>query len=74
MNGRDLIIYILSNNLENKPVYENGKFLGLLTAEEAAIKFNVGTATIKAWFDFGMLDGVKLNDKIYIFPNSNLLN
>lgn len=47
MTGRDLILYILTNGLEDKPIYEDGKILGFLTATEAAEKFNVGLATIK---------------------------
>ena len=40
MTGRDLIMYILSNGLENEPIYENGKILGFMNEMEAAIKFD----------------------------------
>ena len=33
MTGRDLIIYILENELEDKPVVLDGGFLDLLTVE-----------------------------------------
>ena len=39
MTGRDLIIYILENNLENEPVYKDGRLLGFLTVTEAAVEF-----------------------------------
>lgn len=68
MTGRDLIIYILQNNLEDEPVFKDGIFLGLLTESEAATKFNVGVATIRCWFEMGMLNGIKIGDEIYIFP------
>ena len=44
MTGRDLILHILMNGLEDKPIYEDGKILGFLTAKEAAEKINVGLA------------------------------
>lgn len=66
MTGRDLIVYILQNNLEDTPVFEDGRFLGFITDEEAAIKYNVGIATIRLWIDMGLLKGIKICDKIYI--------
>jgi hypothetical protein len=44
MTGRDLIVYILQNNLENEPVFKDGKFIGFMTEGEAAEKFDVGVA------------------------------
>lgn len=70
MTGRELIIYILSNNLEDKPIYENGRVLGFMNIMEAAKKFEVGTATIKVWFENGYLDGVKIGEQIYIPANA----
>lgn len=66
VTGRDLIIHILANGLEDKPVYEDGKLLGFMTPEEAAVKFKVGLATIYIWFDLKMLDGVRITDALYI--------
>lgn len=69
MTGRDLIIYILSNNLENEPVFLDKGFLNLLSENDAAIKLDVGKATIKAWLELGTLKGVKVGEEIYILPN-----
>ena len=66
MTGRDLIIYILSNGLEDEPVYKNGRFIGFLTAGEVAEKMHVGTATVGAWMNRGMLDGIRVDAGIYI--------
>ena len=66
MTGRDLIIYILKNNLEDKPVFENGKLLGFLTIDEAAFKFGVGPATIKVWYTLKVLEGIEIGEEIYI--------
>ena len=41
MTGRDLIIYILENGLEDEPVFKDGKFIGFITTGEAAVQCNV---------------------------------
>ena len=66
MTGRDLIIYILKNGLEDKPVFEDGKFIGFVTTEEAAVKKQVGQATILAWVDLGFVESVTVKPDIYI--------
>ena len=73
MTGKDLIIYILQNNLENEPVFVDGRFIGFISVDEAAIKFGVGIETIKAWVELGYLKGVKVNDTFFIFANANLI-
>lgn len=70
MNGRELILYILANGLENEPVFKDGRLLGFMTLGEAAIKFNVGTVTVRVWINEGMLDGIKIGDEIYIPANA----
>lgn len=66
MTGRELILYILQNNLEEHPVFEDGKLLGFMNVEEAAVKFGVGTATVKLWYELGVLPGFKIGEEIYI--------
>lgn len=66
MTGLDLVIYILKNNLLNQPIYDNGALLGFITADEAAVKFDVGPATIKVWVKEGRLDGIFIGDTVYI--------
>lgn len=66
MTGRDLIIYILENNLEDKPVIENDKLLGFMNVHETALKFGVGTATIELWYALGVIQGFEIGEKIYI--------
>ena len=65
MTGRDLVLYILQNNLENTTVLENGFFVGFMTEEETAVKFGVGVATVHAWYNCKMLDGTKIGDSLY---------
>ena len=66
MTGRDLILYILANNLEDKPVFENGKFIGFATVGDVAVKTNVGLATVHTWIHQGRLDSVAVREGIYI--------
>lgn len=65
MTGKELILYILQNNLEDTVVLDGAFFVGFMTVEEAAVKFNVGPATVKAWYDCRMLDGTKIGDTLY---------
>lgn len=69
MTGRDLIVYILANGLENEPVFKNGKFIGFTTTCDVAKETNVGLATVHAWIHQGRLDSVVVNEGIYIPAN-----
>lgn len=70
MTGRELIVYILSNGLEDEPVCKDGRFLGFMTPEEAAVKFNVGVATIDILVQLEMLDAVRIGNHMYIPHNA----
>jgi hypothetical protein len=72
MTGRDLIVYILANGLEDEPIYGDGKLLGFINPIEAAAKFNVASPTIYIWVDLGMLDGVWIGDTLYIPAKAEL--
>ena len=65
MTGRDLILFILENKLENELVVKDGIFIWLMDEEEAAAKFGVGVATIKTWYILDKLDGFKIKDRLY---------
>ena len=65
MTGKELILYILQNNLEDTIVLDNCFFIGFMTEEEAAAKFEVGIAMIRAWYDCKMLQGTKIGDSLY---------
>ena len=66
MTGRELIIYILENNLEDEEILKDGVILGMMVEEDAAVKYNVGPATIKAWYEQGRLPGLKVGKTIFI--------
>lgn len=70
MTGRDLILYILQNKLEDETIsFENG-FLGFITVDKAAVKFNVGPETVKIWFALNIIDGIQIGNEVYISPDA----
>lgn len=73
MTGKELIIYILENNLENELIFDNGVFLGGMTVEETATKLKTGPATVKAWSSLGYLDSYVMNGIMYILPNNKYI-
>ena len=67
MTGRDLILYILSNHLEDEPVYKDGTFIGFYTPDMIAAKNNVGTGTVDAWAKMGYIDTIPIG-RSYLIP------
>lgn len=70
MTGKELILYILQNNLESANVFEEGFFVGFMSEEEAAVKFGVGVATIRAWHYYGKLNGTQIGDSLYFLKDA----
>lgn len=67
MTGRELIIFIMQNGLEDKPVFENGALVGFMTEQQFAQRMNVGVATVKVWIDWGYIpDVVRVGDLTFI--------
>lgn len=71
MLGRDLIIYILQNGLEDRDVFADGTFLDLMTVKETAAKFGVGVYTVLVWYHEGYIRGITIGDSVYIFKDSH---
>lgn len=67
MTGRDLIIYILQNNLEDEPIVQDGKLIGFMSTAEYALENNMGVASVMAKFKLGLIPGIVLGDRIYIY-------
>lgn len=66
MTGRELIVYILQNHLEDEPVFKDGKFIGFVTPEDVAVQSGVGPATVCAWIHQGRLPSEAVREGIYI--------
>lgn len=67
MTGRELVIHILSNGLEEADISDL-----FLTEDEAAVRLNVGVATIKAWSELGLIQYININGKTYVLPSKTL--
>lgn len=67
MTGRDLIIYILENGLENEELLSNGLKPLFMTAEHAAVRWDCGTAIVKAMIEMGKVKGIKLGNEYFVF-------
>lgn len=66
MTGRDLILYILKNKLEDEPVFKHDKFIGFASELETAAEMNVGVETVRVLFESGSLEGIRIGNTIYI--------
>ena len=69
MTGRELILYILQNNLEDEIVLQDGFFVGFMTETEAAVKFGVGVETIRTWYRIEKLKGLQIGDSLYFLKD-----
>lgn len=69
MTGRELIVYILENRLEDEPVFKDGKFIGFVTAQEAATKLDVGKETVQAMVQLGQLKAARVGGALLIPAN-----
>lgn len=70
MTGRELIMYILENHLEDEPVFKHGTFVGYMSDKKFAETLGVGLATVNAWVLLGRVKGsIMIGDTIYIPVN-----
>lgn len=72
MTGRELIVYIMENHLEDENIFNPGETLEghiFIREDAAAVDCNVGVATIKAWCKQKYLDYVTYCGCIYILRN-----
>lgn len=69
MTGRELILYILANGLEDEPVFQDGTFIGFVSETKFACEMGVGTATVRAWANTGAISCIRIGDIIYIPAN-----
>ena len=68
--GRDLLLYILENKLEDKPIFENGRPAGFLTIEEAAASIGAGVATIHAMIQIKKIQYLQIGNQYFIPKDS----
>lgn len=67
MTGRELIMYILENHLEDEPVFQNGTFVGYVSDVKFAEILGVGVATVRAWIMMGRIkDAIMIGDGMFV--------
>lgn len=66
MTGRELIIFVMENHLEDVTIFDGNMLPGLMTLDEAAVKWHSGRNTLKALFEMGKLPGVVIDEKLYM--------
>ena len=67
MTGRELIMYILENHLEDEPVFQNGTFVGYVSDVKFAEMLGVGVATVRAWIMMGRIkDAIMIDDAMFV--------
>lgn len=69
MTGRELILYILQNNLENEDVFRDDRFMLLKTLGEVAEECGVGKETVHTWAKLNMIPSVFIGETLYIPAN-----
>lgn len=74
MTGKELILYILQNDLENEPVFHDGNFVGFISADKVAEEMNVGTATVVALLNQAHIDYYTFEGNYYIPINFKIKN
>ena len=67
MTGRELIMYILENHLEDEPVFQNETFVGYVSDVKFAEILGVGVATVRAWIMMGRIkDAIMIGDAMFV--------
>lgn len=66
MTGKELIMYILENNLENTELVKDGETFGFTSVTKAAIELEVGIATMNAWIDMFKFKRHVIGGRTYI--------
>lgn len=69
MTGRELIIYILSNGLEDTDLFTDGLFPLFKTVDLAAVELNTGSETIICLYTLDEINGLIIDDKLYILQD-----
>lgn len=69
MTCKELIMYILQNNLENENIVKNGVFAWMIDEKQAAARFGVGVSTIRTWYNTHFIEGFQIGESLYFLGN-----
>lgn len=62
MTGRELIVYILENGLEDSEMFDDGI---IMTADEKAAELATGVESVKVMRELGAIDGLKIGNTVF---------
>ena len=74
MKCKDLVIFIINNNLLDEEIESLKLSKSFLTLEQAAVKLGISTSSLKDIAEAGMLDYLKYGDELYFHENVSLRN
>lgn len=74
MKCKDLVIFIINNNLLDEEIDDLKLSEAFLTLEQAAVKLGISTSSLRDIAESGMLDYIKYNDQLYFHENVSLTN
>ena len=69
---KDLVMWIIQNDLMDETIHVDSKDSNFITLEEAAVKLGVGTNSLLDMYKLGLISGLKLGDNIYFDKNIKL--
>lgn len=61
MTCKELVIYILENNLLNEPVFDGERFVGFITDGDAAEELKIGPASLDVLLNIYEVECVDIN-------------
>lgn len=66
MTCKELVVYILENDLLDRQVFEDGTFVGFVTYEDAAAELKLGPASMKVIMDVYEIESININGAIFL--------
>lgn len=69
MTGKDMILFILNHDLVNKKIDGIALKETFLTVDQAAIKFGIGTNSMKDMIRLGLIDSVEFDGETYVYKD-----
>ena len=66
MTCKDLVIYIVNNDLLDKPVFDGETFVGFITESDATEELKVGLASLNVLIDIYDIECINVGDTRFI--------
>lgn len=70
MTGKELVMYILENDLLDEEIVKDNVPIFLMSLEDASCKFGVGPMTVRVWIAERKIDSCAIGNQLYIYVNA----